>query len=88
MTTKKSKSQETKSGQRNAARFVLCVHNNGNVASLELFKLYRVLPDLSAAKHHLLRVVDESGEDYLYPDSYFVKIAVPQAAKSYLLGEV
>ena len=49
-------------------RFVVCVKNKDYPASLELRKLYQVVADPAAAKHHQLRVIDESGEDYLYPD--------------------
>lgn len=61
-------------------RFVVCVKNKGYPASLELRKVYEVLPDPDAERHGLLRVVDEDGEDYLYPQSYFVAIEVPAAA--------
>ena len=61
-------------------RFVICVRNDKNPASLELRKLYEVLPDDKAAKLHLLRVIDESGEDYLYPEDHFVAVKLPQAA--------
>jgi hypothetical protein len=57
-------------------RFVLCVHNDDYPASLELRKVYRVLPDRTAAKEKMLRVIDESGEDYLYPADFFVPISV------------
>ena len=52
--------------------------NDGYVASLEVRKIYRVLPDADAARHRLLRVIDESGEDYLYPADYFTPIELPQ----------
>jgi hypothetical protein len=55
------------------------VRNGENPASLELRKLYEVIPDEKASKHHLVRVVDESGEDYLYPEDYFVAVKLPQA---------
>jgi hypothetical protein len=58
--------------QRGEARFVLCVRNEGYPAGLELRKVYRVLADEYAAKRHQLRVIDESGEDYLYPEGYFI----------------
>ncbi len=61
-------------------QFVVCVKNKRYGASLELRKLYQVVPDDSAAKHKQLRVIDESGEDYLYPEDYFVAVALPQAA--------
>jgi hypothetical protein len=62
-------------------QFVVCVKNKNYAASLELRKLYSVLPDLAAAKLGQLRVIDESGEDYLYPHEYFVPIQLPQAAE-------
>ena len=58
--------------------FVVCTENGGYEASLELRKLYEVLADPEAAKHGQLRVIDESGEDYLYPESFFVGIDLPQ----------
>jgi len=62
-------------------RFVVCVKNDGYLASLEPRKIYPVLPDEKAAKHGLIRVIDESGEDYLYPTDFFVPIEVPKAAE-------
>lgn len=66
-------------------QFVICVQNDGYPASLELWKVYRVVPDEKAAKHQLVRVIDESGEDYLYDQSYFAPIKLPQAVKEALL---
>jgi Ca2+-binding EF-hand superfamily protein len=60
------------------SRFVLCVRNDDYHASLELRKVYRALPDRSAAKEKMLRVIDESGEDYLYLADFFVLISVPK----------
>lgn len=75
--------------QENAqTRFAVCVDNEGYPASLELRKIYRVLPDKKAAKHSLMRVVDESGEDYLYPERFFVSIRLPQALKEAFLHAV
>jgi hypothetical protein len=62
-------------------QYVVCVKNKNYAASIELRKLYRALPDPAAAKLGQLRVVDESGEDYLYPEEYFVPIQLPQAAE-------
>lgn len=62
-------------------QFVVCVKNEGYPASLELRKIYRVIPDARAAKHRLIRVIDESGEDYLYQAAYFVPIELPQAVE-------
>jgi hypothetical protein len=60
-------------------QFVVCVKNDGYPASLEKRKIYRTAPDASAAAHGLIRVVDESGEDYLYPSDYFSPIALTTA---------
>lgn len=59
------------------AKFVICIHNSGCEVSLELRKLYLELPDAGANAHGQIRVVDESGEDYLYPSSFFVPIDLP-----------
>ena len=66
-------------------RFAVCVNNEDYPASLELHKIYRVIPDADASSDGDLRVVDESGEDYLYPAEYFVLIELPQAVKKSLL---
>jgi len=71
--------------KRGEARFVLCVRNKDYPASLELRKVYRLLSDERASKHHQMRVIDESGEDYLYPEEYFVPIKLPQAAERAVL---
>jgi hypothetical protein len=62
-------------------RFVLCVKSEGYDASLEARKVYRVIPDEQAESRSLIRVIDESGEDYLYPADFFVPIQVPEAAE-------
>lgn len=66
-------------------QFAVCIENEGYPAALELRKIYRVFPDKKAAKHSLMRVVDESGEDYLYHERFFVPIRLPQALKEALL---
>ena len=58
-------------------KFVLCLRNKGYEASLEPLKIYRLLSDRSAEKHKLVRVVDESGDDYLFPADYFTAIELP-----------
>jgi hypothetical protein len=58
-------------------RYVLCVRNDGYPASLLVRRLYERVPDRTAAARGLLRVVDESGEDYLYPEKFFMLIALP-----------
>jgi hypothetical protein len=57
-------------------RFAVCVDNREYPASLELHKVYRLVPDPQAEADGDLRVIDESGEDYLYPASYFVVVAL------------
>jgi len=59
-------------------QFVVCLKNNGYEASLEPRKIYQVLPDKEAERHKMLRVIDESGEDYLFPVSLFSPISLPQ----------
>lgn len=54
--------------------FVICLRNAGYEASLDRGARYRLLPDEEAARHHQVRIVDESGEDYLYPESCFSRI--------------
>ena len=66
------------------SHFAVCVKNDDYRASLELRKLYVVLPDEFATKHDMLRVIDESGEDYLYPSSYFVRVELPQSVEQVL----
>jgi hypothetical protein len=58
--------------------FVVCIHNKAYPASLEQFKIYRELIDETAAQHNFIRVVDESGEDYLYPANYFMPITLSE----------
>ena len=58
-------------------RFVICVENTEYPASLEILKVYRVLPDEEVEQDRDLRVIDESGEDYIYPANYFILIDLP-----------
>ena len=64
--------------------FMICVENRGYKASLEIRKIYRVLIDREAERHHQIRIIDESGEDYLYPADYFAPIRLPSATKEKL----
>ena len=66
-------------------RFVVCIDNSAYEASLELHKIYPVLPDPDAAGDGDLRVIDESGEDYLYPGARFVAIELPKALERAML---
>ncbi|MCO6456787.1 MAG: hypothetical protein J5I93_15925 [Pirellulaceae bacterium] len=62
-------------------KFVICVRNDSFPASLELREVYRAISDPEASSHKMLRVIDESGEDYLYPDDCFVAVELPRAAE-------
>ena len=64
--------------------FVLCVKNS-ECEDLELRKIYQVVPDGKSAKDGYLRVIDESGEDYLYPESYFIPVTLSKEAQEVLL---
>jgi len=66
-------------------RFAVCVNSDGYSASLELHKLYRVLPDEGVKADGDLRIVDESGEDYLYAAERFILLELPQAVEKSLL---
>jgi hypothetical protein len=70
--------------RRTSRRFVVCIANKGNEASLERNKLYVVLPDAEAEADGLLRVIDEDAEDYLYPAEWFVSVEVPKAVQASL----
>jgi hypothetical protein len=77
MTMKQNKSRAT--------LFAVCIDNRGYPASLELHKIYRIIPDEAAAADGDIRVVDESGEDYLYSSDRFVEIELPQTVKRSVL---
>lgn len=66
--------------------FAVCICNEGYEVSLELHKIYRVLPDADAEKHGDLRIIDESGEDYLFPAEWFVAIQVPEKIRASFAG--
>ena len=66
-------------------RYAVCIRNEGNQASLERNKLYVVLPDRRAEADGLVRVIDEDGEDYLYPANWFVAVEVPKLVERSLL---
>jgi hypothetical protein len=68
-------------------RYVICVNNEGYSASLEKRKIYPMLPDPQAAAHDLVRVIDESGDDYLYPVGWFLPITLsPTIVKALALA--
>ena len=64
--------------------FMVCVDNRGYESSLETRKLYEILPDRMAEKHNQVRVIDESGEDYLYPEKFFAPVRLPHITKEKL----
>jgi len=70
--------------KRNGSKFVVCVRND-DCDDLEIRKIYQVIPDEAASTDGLLRIVDESGEDYLYPASLFLQIELPQSIERALL---
>ena len=67
-------------------QFVVCLNNNGYAASLEIGKLYRIIPDKNAEKLGGLRVIDEDGEDYFYDSEMFCPIQVPPVAARTLIS--
>jgi hypothetical protein len=71
--------------RRPIQQFVLCVKNDGYPTSLEVWKVYRTVQDPTATAKGFVRVIDESGEDYLYPAGNFVAVDLPQAAVDALL---
>jgi hypothetical protein len=71
--------------RKRPTRFAVCIKNKGYEASLEIGKLYRVIPDEQAANHGYLRIVDESGEDYGYEAERFFAIEVPRPLQKALL---
>ena len=76
-----TKSTSLKRAKARSPRFVICVENEGYEASLEPRKLYEVLADADARKHDQIRIVDESGEDYLYPARLFAAVQLPRAVR-------
>jgi hypothetical protein len=81
MSTKKPRTR-----RRSGPRFVVCIKNSGYPASLELHKIYRLVADPDAARDGDVRIVDESGEDYLYPADWFAALELPRRVKNSLLS--
>jgi hypothetical protein len=71
---------------RSRKQLVVCVKNEGYAASIEKRKLYVTLRDPATEKRGLLRIVDEAGEDYLYPKLFFRSIALPQSVRKAILA--
>jgi hypothetical protein len=72
-------------GHKSTSSFALCIRDDGS-EDLERRKLYQVLPDREAAREGYLRIVDESGEDYLYPSELFVALRLPAAIARVLMS--
>lgn len=83
-TTAPKRRTRVATGVSAASGYAICVKNDDYPASLELRKLYAVLEDAFADQHSMIRVVDESGEDYLYPQTYFVRVELPRAVERVL----
>ena len=66
------------------SEFVVCISNEGFEASLELKKIYEVVTDSVASSHDQTRIIDESGEDYVYPSNFFVNIELPASLRAQL----
>jgi uncharacterized protein (UPF0216 family) len=66
----------TVTDMKREAPFVICIGNKGYPASLELRKIYQIIPDKAVSRLHQIRVIDESGEDYLHPKDYFAPVAL------------
>ncbi|MGI0480421.1 hypothetical protein ACN4EE_06490 [Geminocystis sp. CENA526] len=63
---------------------VICIKNDDYLVSLEIKKIYEIIPDEKAKKHNMIRVIDESGEDYLYPNSYFLPLKLTNSSQELL----
>lgn len=69
-------------------QLMVCLRNDGYEASLERRKIYAALSDSDAARHGQVRIIDESGEDYLFPAAYFAPVELPQAVRRAVLAAV
>jgi hypothetical protein len=78
----------TRQSSVSASALVLCINNKGYEVSLEPAKFYRMLPDSDAASHEQLRIVDESGEDFLYPVAYFARVPLSDSIRKAVLAAV
>lgn len=85
MSAASSKQMQGKRNRHSLPRFVVCIDNSNYEASLELHKIYSVIPDPDAVQEGDLRIFDESGEDYLYAADRFLAIDVPKALERAML---
>lgn len=77
-----------KNRTNSSPRYAVCIDNKGYKASLEIGKLYCVIPDVQAASHGYIRVIDESGEDYGYSAKRFFSIKIPRELEKSLFNDV
>ena len=75
-----------KKNRTKAKRFAICLTDSE--PDLEPRKVYQVLPDRAATRPHYVRIIDESGEDYLYPADYFILVRVPKSAEPRLVSQI
>src|SRR5262249_18794627 len=78
---KRSKTSGSSKNRPKRPRYVVCLENKGHRGSLETRKVYRALSDAKGERAGLVRIIDESGEDYLYPTRWFARVSVPPKAK-------
>jgi len=69
--------------QNNNPRFVICIDNSGYLDDLKVRTIYQILPDASAARRNYLRIIDETGEDYLFPAAYFMPIKLSNEVEQF-----
>ncbi len=81
----KLKSKSTWSKKAMKQKFLLCIDNEGYEASLEIRKLYETIPDKEAERHKQVRIIDESGEDYLYPSRFFAPVKLSMQTTNRIL---
>ena len=72
--------------KRSTTKFALCLENAGHEASLILGKVYRLVPDARGAEDDLIRIIDESGEDYLFASAQFAIVEFPQDVRRRILA--
>ena len=72
--------------KRRGTSFAVCIRNEGYEAAIELRKIYQTVPDPESERHGLVRIIDESGEDYLYPDGFFLSVVLPPVIRRALIN--
>jgi hypothetical protein len=82
---KRVKLKNTWSKKTMKQKFLLCVDNEGYEASLEIRKLYEMIPDREAERHNQVRIFDESGENYLYPSRFFASVRLSMQTRNRIL---